>query len=61
MKKISVIFSLMLCVTVLSVEAQTLCPDGSYVGGDSCNMASDGSYVDGDPTMAPDGNYVGDD
>ena len=26
-------------------HAQTLCPDGSYVGGDDVTMAPDGSYV----------------
>ena len=41
-------------------HAQTMCPDGTYVGGDRCNMAPDGSYVGGDGvTMAPDGSYVG--
>jgi hypothetical protein len=25
--------------------SQTLCPDGSYVGGTECSMAPDGSYV----------------
>lgn len=39
--------------------AQTMCPDGSYVGGSSCSMAPDGSYVGGEPEMAPDGTYVG--
>ena len=39
--------------------AQTLCPDGSYVGGGSCSLAPDGSYVGGDPELAPNGTYVG--
>jgi hypothetical protein len=39
--------------------AQTLCPDGSYVGGGSCSLAPDGSYVGGDAELAPDGSYVG--
>jgi len=39
--------------------AQTLCPDGTYVGGDTCKMAPDGSYVGGTPQIAPDGSYVG--
>ena len=42
-----------------SILAQTLCPDGTYVGGSSCSMAPDGSYVGGDPQLAPDGSYVG--
>src|ERR1700722_9612777 len=44
-------------------RAATLCPDGSYVGGDSCQLAPDGSYVSGShgaqPRLAPDGRYVG--
>ncbi len=27
--------------------SQTLCPDGSYVGGTECSMAPDGTYVGG--------------
>ena len=41
-------------------DAWTMCPDGSYVGGDRCRMAPDGSYVGGDSyEMTPDGGYVG--
>lgn len=41
-------------------HAQTLCPDGRYVGGDKCNITPDGGYVGGDGwEMAPDGSYVG--
>ena len=39
--------------------AQSLCSDGSYVGGTECNLAPDGSYVGGDPELIPDGSYVG--
>lgn len=46
-------------VMSLSSQAQTLCPDGSYVGGDSCSLAPDGTYVDDEPRLAPDGSYVG--
>ena len=38
----------------------TICPDGSYVGGDTCSITPDGSYVGGKSyTMTSDGNYVG--
>ncbi len=38
----------------------TMCPDGSYVGSDTCSMTPDGSYVGGkSSTMTPDGSYVG--
>ena len=39
-------------------SAQTLCPDGTFVGGTSCVLAPDGSYVGGTPQLAPDGTYV---
>ena len=35
-----------------------LCPNGSYVYGDGCHMAPDGSYLGGAPRIAPDGSYV---
>lgn len=35
-----------------------LCPDGSYVVGERCYLAPDGSYHGGQPRMAPDGSYV---
>jgi hypothetical protein len=35
-----------------------MCPDGSYVVGDSCHMAPDGTFVGGRPVMAPDGSFV---
>lgn len=38
---------------------QTLCPDGSYVGGESCILSPDGTFVDDAPNLAPDGSYVG--
>jgi hypothetical protein len=42
-------------------QAATLCPDGTYVGGNSCQLAPDGSYVSGSssPRLAPDGTYTG--
>ena len=41
-----------------SAQAQTMAPDGTYVGGRP-QMAPDGTYVGGRPQMAPDGTYVG--
>ena len=36
-----------------------LCPDGTYVSGDTCTLAPDGSYVKGDhATLAPDGTVL---
>jgi hypothetical protein len=41
-------------------NAQTLAPDGSYVGGSTSTLAPDGSYVGGtEAILAPDGTYVG--
>ena len=62
-----------LCVSLLATEgiAQTLAPDGSYVGGKpglapdgtftggSSQLAPDGSYVGGKPELAPNGSYTG--
>lgn len=43
-------------------QASTRCPDGTYVGADSCTRAPDGTYVGGDSyTRCPDGTYVGGD
>lgn len=50
-----------LIVLVNSVSfAGTICPDGSYVGGDSCQICPDGSYVSGGAGCAitPKGSYV---
>ena len=35
------------------VGAQTLCPDGSFVPGDSCTLSFDGSRVIGGPVRLP--------
>ncbi len=59
MKNVTIILPLIFCATVLSVNAQTLCPDGSYIAGSSCSMTPKGTYVDGEPQLAPDGTYVG--
>jgi hypothetical protein len=40
--------------------AATLCPDGTWVGGNQCTLAPDGSYVGGNRAeLAPDGSWVG--
>jgi hypothetical protein len=38
-----------------------MCPDGSYVAGNTCQLAPNGSYVSGGglPQLAPNGSYVG--
>jgi hypothetical protein len=43
-----------------TAEAYRMCPDGTYVDGESCRMAPDGSYVWGDEpvSIAPDGIYT---
>ena len=57
--KISIIIaSIAISFAQVSI-AQTLCPDGSFVGGSECNLAPDGTFVGGEPTMAPDGTFVG--
>jgi hypothetical protein len=61
MKKVSLIFFLLMFIFIsLPVSASTLCPDGTYVAGDTCTLAPNGKYVGGrDSTLAPDGSYVG--
>ena len=58
MKYTVIATSILLLGAVPASNAQTLCPDGSYVGG-SCSLAPDGTYVGGKPKLAPDGTYVG--
>jgi hypothetical protein len=61
MKKVSVMFFLLMFIFIsLPVSASTLCPDGTYVAGDTCTLAPNGRYVGGEgSTLAPDGSYVG--
>ena len=47
MKMSAVIVPLLFGALSFASQAQTLCPDGTYVGGD--------------PRLAPDGTYVGSD
>ena len=58
MKKVLISLALG-CFLYSNLTAQTLCPDGTYVSGNECNMAPDGSYVGGEAQLAPDGSYVG--
>ncbi len=55
------VLSSLLCLSLctLGLSAQTLAPDGSYVGGKP-NLAPDGSYTGGGSSqLAPDGSFVG--
>jgi len=57
MKKIAM--SIFVIVGLIAgLSASTLCPDGTYVGGDSCTLCPDGTYVgDGSCDLMPDGTY----
>ncbi len=58
-KTMIVVFSVCLFSYQIS-NAQTMAPDGTYVGGTEATMAPDGTYVGGtEAIMAPDGTYVG--
>ena len=39
-------------------RAETLCPDGTFVPGDSCILSFDGAHVIGGPKTLPDVVYV---
>ena len=56
----SMVFLIMLFIFVTGVNAsaQTLAPDGTYVGSNP-RLAPDGTYVGGTPRLAPDGTYIG--
>jgi hypothetical protein len=41
-----------------AARADTLCPDGTFVPGDSCLLSFDGSHVIGGPKTLPDVVYV---
>jgi hypothetical protein len=70
---IRLLLGLLMAVSASSADAQTRCPDGSYVNGtcrimpngsyvgsgDDIRMAPDGSYVTGQPRLAPNGKYIG--
>jgi hypothetical protein len=51
--------ALVLACLATGARAGTLCPDGTFVPGDSCILSFDGSHVIGGPaTLPPDGAYV---
>ncbi len=54
-----VLFMMALLFTFQPAEAK-MCPDGSFVAGNKCTMAPDGSFVGGKARMAPDGSFIGD-
>jgi hypothetical protein len=41
-----------------AARAGTLCPDGTFVPGDTCMLSFDGSHVIGGPKTLPDVVYV---
>jgi hypothetical protein len=41
-----------------AARADSLCPDGTFVPGDSCILSFDGSHVIGGPKTLPDVVYV---
>jgi hypothetical protein len=50
---------LVLACLATGARADTLCPDGTFVPGDSCILSFDGSHVIGGPvTLPPAGAYV---
>jgi hypothetical protein len=53
-------FTLTIALACLAgaARADTLCPDGTFVPGDSCMLSFDGSHVIGGPKTLPDVIYV---
>ena len=54
----ALIAALVLVCLAGAARADTLCPDGSFVPGDSCVLSFDGSHVIGGPKTLPDVVYV---
>jgi hypothetical protein len=54
----ALIAALVLASLAGGARADTLCPDGSFVPGDSCVLSFDGSHVIGGPKTLPDVVYV---
>jgi hypothetical protein len=54
----ALIAALVLASLAGAARADTLCPDGSFVPGDSCVLSFDGSHVIGGPKTLPDVVYV---
>ncbi|MEA2759838.1 MAG: hypothetical protein QOH65_2451 [Methylobacteriaceae bacterium] len=50
--------ALILAALAGAARADTLCPDGTFVPGDSCVLSFDGSHVIGGPKTLPDVVYV---
>ena len=59
MNKYLIMGSVIFLCCLQPAAAQTLCPDGTYVGGSECHLSPDGTYVGGEPHLAPDGSCVG--
>jgi hypothetical protein len=60
MKKIFIFISALFLFVSGQAIAQTMAPDGTFVGGTSVTMAPDGTFVGGTSvTMAPDGSFLG--
>ena len=54
----ALIAALVLASLAGAARADTLCPDGSFVPGDSCVLSFDGSHVIGGPKTLPNVVYV---
>ena len=54
----ALIATLVLASLAGAARADTLCPDGNFVPGDSCVLSFDGSHVIGGPKTLPDVVYV---
>jgi hypothetical protein len=54
----SLLLALVLAGLAGAASAETLCPDGTFVPGDSCILSFDGSHVIGGPVTLPDVVYV---
>jgi hypothetical protein len=53
------LLAILLAALTTEVRAETLCPDGTFVPGDSCILSFDGSHVIGGPvTLPPDILYI---
>jgi hypothetical protein len=52
------LLALVLAGVASGARAETLCPDGTFVPGDSCILSFDGSHVIGGPVTLPDVVYV---
>jgi len=60
-KLLLLLFSLTLSFIGLA-NASTLCPNGTYVGGNTCTLCPNGQYVGGQTCqLTPNGGYVGGD